>query len=230
MAAKDIEAGRAFVVVAIRDKLTQGLKLAEKKMQQFGRYVATSAAVVSGASVAGMAWPLKLSADMEQSTVSMEVFLGSSEAAKKMIGSIEEMAARTPFQFDDLKDAAQLLLGFGASGDQVLPMMRMLGDVSGGNKERFQRLALAFGQVMAKTRLMGQEVMQMTEQGFNPLAEISKLTGKSMRVLMDEMEAGQISFPMLVAAFQSATAAGGRFNGMMEKTISYSDRSCINAD
>ncbi len=36
MAAKDIEAGRAFVVVAIRDKLTQGLKLAEKKMQQFG--------------------------------------------------------------------------------------------------------------------------------------------------------------------------------------------------
>jgi len=217
MAAKDIEAGRAHVVLRIRDLLTQGLKTAEQRMQRFGRYVATSAGIISGVSFAGMIWPLKLAADMEQASVSFEVFTGNAQVAKQLIGDIETMAAKTPFQFDELKDSAQLLMGFGATANQVLPMLQMLGDVSGGNSERFQRLSLAFGQVMAKGRLMGQEVMQMTEQGFNPLQEMSKLTGKSMRQLMDEMEQGLISFPMLVGAFQSATGPGGRFNGMMIK-------------
>ncbi len=291
----DIEAGRAYVTIAIRDKMTQALKAAEKRFQQFGRISARAMrtvgggisdgmrgetaqilrinrsseksaakvvstlsktanmgpiqnagpgavggrargnaaggsgsaglldqslavkAAITGVGAAAVGWPLKLSADMEQTQTSFEVFLGSAERAKALIGDVEEMAAKTPFQFDELKDSAQLLMGFGATGEQVLPMMRMLGDVSGGNSERFQRLSLAFGQVMAKGRLMGQEVMQMTEQGFNPLQELSKLTGKSMKTLMDEMEKGNISFPMLVSAFQSATGPGGRFNGMMEK-------------
>lgn len=217
MAAKDIEAGRAHVVLRIRDLLTQGLKTAEQRMQRFGRYVATSAGIISGGAFAGMIWPLKLAADMEQASVSFEVFIGNAQVAKQLIGDIETMAAKTPFQFDELKDSAQLLMGFGATSAQVLPMLQMLGDASGGNSERFQRLSLAFGQVMAKGRLMGQEVIQMTEQGFNPLAEMSKLTGKSMATLMKQMEDGLISFPMLVSAFQSATGPGGRFNGMMIK-------------
>lgn len=217
MAAKDIEAGRAFVLLRIRDQLTQGLKLAEKRMQRFGTYVATSAAVIGGSAFAGLAWPLKLSADIEQASVSFEVFLGSADAAKKLLDEIETMAAKTPFQFDDLKDSAKLLMGFGATVEQVLPMMQMLGDISGGNAEKFQRLSLAFGQTMAKGRLMGQEVNQMTEQGFNPLQYIAKVTGKTVAVLMKEMEAGQVSFPMLVAGMQKATSAGERFNGMMDK-------------
>ncbi len=134
-----------------------------------------------------------------------------------MLNSIEMMAATTPFRFDELKDAANLLLGFGAQGNQVLPMLRLLGDASRGNSESFARLALAFGQTMAKGRLMGQEVLQMTEQGFNPLYWISKKTGQSMETLMKQMEAGQISFAMLVQAFQFATGPFGKFAGMMEK-------------
>ncbi len=69
---------------------------------------------MSGGALASLAWPVKLSADMEQASVAMEVFLGSASAARQMISSIELMAARTPFRFDELKDAANLLLGFGA--------------------------------------------------------------------------------------------------------------------
>lgn len=217
MAAKDIEAGRAYVLLSIRNRLGAGLRAAEKSLSKFGSTAAMAGGAVAGGSAAAAIWPIKLAGDMERASISMEVFLGSADAAKKIIGDIETMAAKTPFQFDELKDSAQLLLSFGATGKQVLPMLQMLGDVSGGNSERFQRLSLAFGQVMAKGRLMGQEVMQMTEQGFNPLAEISKATGKSMKTLMNEMEEGKISFPMLVQAFQSATGEGGRFFNLMEK-------------
>ena len=217
MAAKDIEAGRAHVLVTIRDRMTQGLKLAERKLQNFGRYVATSAGVVTAGIGAGLAWPIKLAANMEQTQTSFEVFLGSAEAARKKLAEIEQTAAETPFTFDQLKDAAQTLLQFGVSADALMPTMRNLGDVSGGDAEKFSRLALAFGQVNAKGRLMGQEVNQMVEAGFNPLAEISRTTGRSMAELSMAMENGEISSRMLAQAFQSAAGTGGRFNGLMVK-------------
>ena len=217
MAAKDIEAARAHVLITIRDRMTQGLKVAEQKLQNFGRYVATSAGVVTAGIGAGLAWPLKLAANMEQTQVSFEVMLGSADKAKKMLKDLEQMGADTPFTFDQLKDAGQTLLNFNVSGNVLLPTLRAIGDVSAGNAERFSRLALAYGQTTAKGRLMGQEVNQMVEAGFNPLNEISRTTGRSMRELNDAMEKGEISAAMLQNAFVTASGAGGKFNGMMEK-------------
>jgi tape measure domain-containing protein len=218
MAARDIEAGRAHILLRIRNQLAQGLKNAKRQFSQFGRTMTTTFAVIGGGVAAGsLLWPLTMAGDLEQASVSFEVFLGSGQAAGQMLGDLRTMAAQTPFGFTDLRDPAQLLLGFGAAAQNVLPYLSMLGDVSGGNAERFQRLSLAFGQVLAKGRLMGQEVLQMTENGFNPLAEMSRVTGISMQTLMKRMEDGQISFQMLTQAMQSATGPGGRFNGLMQK-------------
>lgn len=217
MAAKDIEAGRAHVLLSIRDRMQQGLKVAEKRLRQFGTMMATSGGVIGAGMGAALAWPIKLAANMEQTKTSFAVFLGDANLAEKKLKEIEQLGAETPFTFDQLKDGAQTLLNFGVSADALLPTLRNLGDVSGGDAERFSRLALAFGQVMGKGRLMGQEVNQMIEAGFNPLQEISRMTGKSMATLSQEMEAGQISSRTLAAAFASAAGPGGRFNGMMQK-------------
>jgi tape measure domain-containing protein len=217
MAAKDIEAGRAHVLIAIRDRLSQGLKTAEAKLRAFGSSVALSAGVLTGGIGAAIAWPIKLAANMEQTQISFGIFLGSADLAAKKLNEIESEAATTPFTFDELKDASTTLLQFGVTADQLLPTLKNLGDVSGGNAEKMQRLSLAFGQVISKGRLMGQEVLQMVNAGFNPLQEISRITGKSVATLTKEMEEGQISSRDLAAAFATATGPGGRFNGMMEQ-------------
>ncbi|MGN6545454.1 MAG: tape measure protein [Aureliella sp.] len=232
MAARDIEAGRAHVLLSIRNRLSQGLKLAEKQFRQFGRSVTTSASVITGGAIGSLLWPVKLASDAEQAAVSFEVLVGSAEGAKKLMTDLQTLGAETPFEFGDLRDQAQVLLSFGAKANQVVPMLRMLGDVSGGNAEKLQRLTLAFGQVMAKGRLMGQEVMQMTENGFNPLRQMALdaaakmgLSGDAMERMADkllpglvkQMEAGQIGFGDLVKAFQSATGPGGRFHNMMAR-------------
>ncbi len=110
-----------------------------------------------------------------------------------------------------------MLMSYGIKADDVMGTLKLLGDVSGGNAEKLQRLTLAYGQVQAKGRLMGGEVIQMVENGFNPLQEISRTTGKSVAQLTKEMEEGGISAAMVTQAFMSATGAGGRFNGMMDK-------------
>lgn len=217
MAARDIQAGRAHVLLAIRDKMTQGLKLAEKKLKNFGMMWATTGGVAAAATGGAMAWPIKLAADMERTDTAFAVLLGNADLAKEKIAAIDKMGAQTPFTFDHLKDAAQMLLGFGVSADALLPTLRDLGDVSQGDPEKLQRLALAFGQVMAKGRLMGQEVLQMTENGFNPLMEISRTTGVSVADLSKKMENGEISAAVLSGAFRSAASEGGRYFGMMDK-------------
>jgi tape measure domain-containing protein len=98
-----------------------------------------------------------------------------------------------------------------------MPALRALSEVSIGNADRFQSLALAFGQVQANGRLMGQEVLQMVNAGFNPLQEISRTTGTSMLELKKQMENGAISSEMVSDAFKSATSEGGRFFEMNER-------------
>lgn len=217
MAKNDVEAGRAHVLLSIRDKLQQGLRVAEKRLRQFGTVMATSGGVMAAGMGAALAWPIKFAANMEQTKTSFAVFLGDASLAEQKLKEIEQLGAATPFTFDQLKDGAQTLLNFGVSAEALLPTLRNLGDVSGGDAELFSRLSLAFGQVMGKGRLMGQEVNQMIEAGFNPLQEISRTTGRSMKDLSDAMEKGQISSRMLAMAFATASGPGGRFHGMMEK-------------
>jgi tape measure domain-containing protein len=156
-------------------------------------------------------------ASFEQIAVSFEVFTGSAEIAKNMLGQLKDMALKSPMQFQDITKGAQTLLGYGLTAQQVIPITQRLGDISGGNSDKFSRLALAFGQVNAAGRLMGQETRQMINAGFNPLQAISDKTGESMASLTKRMHDGQISVQEVADAMKYATSEGGRFYGMLDK-------------
>jgi tape measure domain-containing protein len=157
---------------------------------------------------------LTTAAELEQISVSFRVFTGSAEIAKNMLADLKNQALKSPMQFQDITKGAQTLLQYGLTAQQIVPITRMLGDISGGNADRFNRLALAFGQVNASGRLMGQEARQMINAGFNPLKAISDATGESMASLTQRMHDGQISVKEVGDAFISATSEGGQFFGM----------------
>lgn len=160
---------------------------------------------------------LKASSDFEQATVQFGVMLGNAEKATKLVNELQDMANVTPFETQDLLDASKVLLNFGTDLSEILPDLQMLGDISGGNKEKMRSMTLAFSQMSSAGRLMGQDLLQMINAGFNPLQQISEKTGKSMAELKDEMSEGKISVEMVKQAFKDATAEGGRFYGMMDK-------------
>lgn len=160
---------------------------------------------------------LTTAAELEQISVSFRVFTGSAEVAKNMLADLKNQALKSPMQFQDITKGAQVLLQYGLTAQQVVPITRMLGDISGGNADRFNRLALAFGQVNASGRLMGQEARQMINAGFNPLKAISDATGESMASLTQRMHDGQISVKEVGDAFISATSKGGQFFGMADE-------------
>lgn len=110
---------------------------------------------------------------------------------------------------------AQTMLGFGITANKIIPDLKMLGDVSMGDADKLKRLTLAFSEVNAAGQLNGRRMLQFVNAGFNPLAEISRTTGKSMEELAKMMKKGEISAAMLENAFKTATSTGGRFNNML---------------
>ncbi len=118
---------------------------------------------------------------------------GSSAAAQKLTGDLEDMAASTPFAMADLAGATQTLLSFGQESGTVLDTLQSLGDIAMGDANRLSSLTLAFAQASSSGKLMGQDLMQMINAGFNPLQTIVDKTGASMGELKDFMSNGKAS-------------------------------------
>jgi tape measure domain-containing protein len=154
----------------------------------------------------------------EQAEANFRTLLGSIDKAKEHIAELKAFASSTPLTFDDLANASKTMLSFGIAAEEIMPSLKMLGDISLGNSQKFAGLALVFGQIKSAGRLMGQDLLQLINQGFNPLTIIAQETGKSMTELKDMMSDGAISFEMVEAAMKKATEAGGLFNGAMEES------------
>jgi tape measure domain-containing protein len=160
---------------------------------------------------------IDLASEAEQNEIAFGVMLKSAEAGKEMVKSLRDFAATTPLNQQDTQQATKTLLQFGIAGKDILKTLRQLGDVTGGDAQRFQQMAFAFGQMSGAGRLMGQELNQMINAGFNPLQEISRTTGKSMDQLRQDMEKAKITVDVVKEAFRTATSQGGSFFGQMEK-------------
>ena len=153
---------------------------------------------------------------MEGLNAEFKVMTGSAERAAAVIKEISDFAAKTPFDKLGLSRAAKTLMSFGLQSEKVVPTLKMLGDIAGADQNKLNGLALVFGQIQSTGRLMGQDLLQLINQGFNPLTEISKQTGMSVADLKKAMEKGAISADMVTLAFKSATSAGGLFYGNLE--------------
>lgn len=154
--------------------------------------------------------------EIQSLQTSFETLVGNKPQAEELFNSIREFAVKTPMQMKNLASAAQTMMSFNIPVEQIMENLKALGDVSMGDEQKFQSLSLAFSQMSATGKLMGQDLLQMINAGFNPLVTISEKTGKSIGQLKEEMEKGAISADMVRQAFIDATSEGGKFYGMLE--------------
>jgi tape measure domain-containing protein len=174
------------------------------------------AALAGSALVATAKGLVNLAGSFESTRIQFEVLAGDVNVATDALRELRELAAASPLSFQDVAAGAKTMVAFGVTMEQVVQVSRQLADISMGNADRFGSLALAFGQTTAAGRLMGAEVLQFINAGFNPLQQISKKTGESMAELKKRMEAGAISAKEVAQAMIDATSAGGKFHGMTE--------------
>jgi len=207
------------------DGLKKGLAEAQSKLKRWSGKAAKYTKIAIGVGVAGFAAGLagvlkksmQLAAQFEQIKVAFTTMTGSADKAKGLIEELNEFSKATPFSPEQVMKAGRTLLAFGFQAKEVSTTLKLLGDVSAGTGKDLSEMAVIFGQIKGAGRLMGQDLLQLINAGFNPLQIMSEKTGKSMAELKKEMEKGAISFAMVEDAFKTATSAGGIFFNMMEK-------------
>ena len=156
-------------------------------------------------------------AEMEQYLTSFEVLLGSASNAKKLMDDLTQFANTTPLELTDVTKSAQMLMSYGVAADDVVSKLTQLGDLSGGNALKLDRISLAYGQMLAKGKVTGEELRQMTEAGVPLLQVLADSIGVSTAELQKMISAGKVGIPELNNAISGLTTGTGKFAGMMEK-------------
>ncbi|MCM0760663.1 tape measure protein [Sporomusa sphaeroides DSM 2875] len=162
---------------------------------------------------------IQFNSTLEQSEIAFGSMLKSADAGKALLRDLMQMAEKTPFEFADLQTGAKRLLAFGFAAKDILPMLTAIGDATSAlgmsGAEGINRLGLALGQMRAKGKVAGGEMMQLTEAGIPAWEILAKAIGKTTAEVMEMSEKGLI--PAEQAIQYLIAGMNERFGGMMEK-------------
>lgn len=231
--------GMRGVQSAVSD-VSRGFSGAMKKVSSFNSSIATggkaiaggvvSAAsmaasgllAIGGAGVSAGSTMVTLAADAEMLETKLRVMLGSGDAAKQMLGEINEFSNATPFENMDVAGAAQQLLKFQVPAGEIFEHLKAVGDVAALTGGDLNGLATMYGKMTSGGRIMAEDLNQLIDAGVPIMGEFAKQFGlvgqKDAGVKIRQLASdGQITSDNLVQAFQNITGAGGMFeNGMAQ--------------
>jgi hypothetical protein len=182
-------------------------------------YAMRRTAYVTGAAVAGMGAlavksGIQFNATMEQNRVAMGRFLGSTAAARTELGFLYDLAAKTPFETQNITAAAQAFLAVGFGVRQTNSWMRTLGDtiaaIPNAGPQQIGQMTNVLGQIHSKGRLQGDELMQLSELGILNRQDLARRLGVTPEVLMS----GNANIPADKALRALQAQFNARYGGM----------------
>ena len=159
-------------------------------------------------------------AELETQTRSLKVLTGDLDVAKGIIKELQDFGAVTPFTSTELIDTAKRLAAFGVETENLVDITKRLGDVAGATGADLGGIATAFGQIQAKGRLQGEELLQLQERGIGLQDELQKMYGLTGEEFRKALEKGQFSAEAVNIALVNLTETGGKY---ADGAISQSD-------
>ena len=192
-----MQTGMNAVSVAMGNLLT---KLASQAVQMVSTVVSTG---------------LDFNRQMENYQLAFQNLLGDAQAANDALDAIKADAASTPFDVAGLVSANRLLISTGQSAEEARQVINALGNAvsaSGGGNEELQRMAANLQQIANVGQAAAVDIKQFAYAGIDIYGILSDYTGKSR----EEVQKLKISYDLLAAALEAASAEGGRYAGAME--------------
>jgi len=158
-------------------------------------------------------------AEVESQTRSLAILAGSAQKAGQIIQELQQLGAVTPFTSTELIDSAKRLQAFGVEADKVVETTRRLADASGATGAELSGLVTAYGQVQAKGRLQGEELLQFQERGIALQEELRKMYGMTGEEFQKALSKGQVSAKAVEVALVNLTSVGGKYaNGAIAQS------------
>jgi tape measure domain-containing protein len=155
---------------------------------------------------------------IEDSEAAFTPLLGSVERAKELVKQLNDTAATTPFRFQNLADAAQLLLpSMGGNIEETINRVRMLGDTAQGNAQKLESITRGYNKSILKMKVDMESLNMIMEGGGVPILQaLGEVVGKTGTALTKSISAGKVSAADLTEAFRHMTREGGIYYKGME--------------
>jgi len=150
-------------------------------------------------------------AELETQTRSLKVLTGSLGNAQKIIKELQQFGAVTPFTSAELIETAKRLKAFGFETEKIVDVTKRLGDIAGATGADLGGIATAFGQIQAKGRLQGEELLQLQERGVDLQGTLRKEYGLTAEQFQKALSKGQIGADAVNFALEKLTNTGGKY-------------------
>lgn len=205
-------------LTANSQQFSRSLKTAGNAVAGFATRATRQVATV-GAAFASLAIGKGIAdaSQVENLTVQFEVLLGSLSEAENLMAQIRQYGGQTPFQTADIATGAKQLLNAGVAANDILPTLRVLGDLSAAGGKNLSEVAFVFSQVRSAGRLMGQDLNQLLNANIPVIKALAEEFGVAESEVRDLVSSGAVTYDRLFSAMQKLTGEGGRLNGMTEK-------------
>ncbi len=149
------------------------------------------------------------------------------DKAQELLGWIQKLAIQSPFTSDDIASSFRLAMAYGFTADEGKRLTQAMVDFasgSGATGDSMNRVALALGQIKARGKLAGQEVMQLTEAGLGVTQILAKAFGKTTGEITGMIQGGLIPADKAIQAITeslekdfggAAKRQAGTFSGLL---------------
>tara|TARA_R100000654_G_scaffold27080_2_gene50823 strand:+ start:2506 stop:4218 length:1713 start_codon:yes stop_codon:yes gene_type:complete len=167
-------------------------------------------------------------ATMERFEMQFTTLTGSATKAKEVMADLQELNKKSPFELPDLVKASAKLKAYGVETEDLVDMTGRLGKISAATRSDIGGISLAYGQALAKGKLMGEELRQFMERGVPVREELERMTGLTGDKFDEAMRKGKISSAMLTEAIKNMTGETGQFGKAFENTANSMDTKLSN--
>lgn len=201
-----------------------GLAAANRQVDKLGRGLAAGAAGLAkmaavgvGAAGAAVGLMVREFSKIEDAEAAFTPLLGGAERAKEMVEALNQAAAATPFQFEDLAATAnQLLPVMDGNIEKTIATLKMLGDTAGGNAQKLDSITRGFTKAMLKGKVDMESLNMIAEAGVPIFDDLAAVMGTKVgEKFFKDISAGKVTTEQLTKAFEKLTGVGGKFQDGM---------------
>lgn len=209
----------AFVRIFARDDALQrdmkGIKQrTQAEVGQLQQVIASMGAGILGGAALGFG--IKMASEMEQAQIAFNVVIKDMEKTKKLIQELNQFSDVTPFEPGEIRSMGQMLVQSGMALEDILPQIRVLGDLAAGAGGDINELTRAFIKMRSEGKLQGEVEEIFTTQRV-PLRALAAQAGITGEKWVEMRKKGELTFDLISKLMTDATKDGGMFFGAMEQ-------------
>lgn len=173
-----------------------GTQVFEQKDEAFKSYVQESTENALAKQAEMLSTGSAIAAQRETDQISFNTLFGSEDIASKFLSDLQIMAARTPFEYDDLTGLAKILNASGYDENHILPTLEIIGDAGaalGMSMDKMETVATMIGRMNTTGKTSLEYINPLQENGIDAVGALANHYEVSKEDIYEMISDGEIA-------------------------------------